>query len=99
MHYSMDEIKKKTSPIAREYGVKRMSLFGSYARGDADEDSDVDFYIERGALDGLIQYCAFVDALEDALGCHVDVVTTGIRDKAFLDEIAGEGILLYEANG
>lgn len=96
MRYSIDEIKNRTTPIAKAYGIGRMSLFGSYARGEANDDSDVDLYIERGKLKSLLQYFAFVDELEDALECHVDVVTTGIEDKQFLSGIMQEGVLLYE---
>lgn len=73
-----------------------MSLFGSYARGEAKDNSDVDLYIERGRLRSLLQYFAFIDELESVLECHVDVVTTGIEDKQFLAAIMKEGILLYE---
>ena len=73
-----------------------MSLFGSYARGEAKNDSDVDLYIERGKLKSLLQYFAFIDELEKVLNCHVDVVTTGIEDKKFLSAIMREGVLLYE---
>lgn len=96
MRYTINEIKSKTIPIAKAYGIGRMCLFGSYARGEAKEDSDVDLYIERGRLKSLIQYFAFIDDLENVLGCHVDVVTTGIEDKKFLSLIIKEGVLLYE---
>lgn len=48
-----------------------MSLFGSYARGEANDDSDVDLYIERGRLKSLIQYFAFIDELENGLDCQL----------------------------
>lgn len=96
MIYTIEEIKDKTIPIAKAYGISRMSLFGSYARGEAKDSSDVDFYIDRGKLSNLLQYFAFVDELENALHCHVDVVTTGIEDKQFLSAIMQEGVLLYE---
>lgn len=96
MRYTINEIKNKTTPIAKAYGIGRMSLFGSYARGEAKEDSDIDLYIERGRLKSLLQYFAFIDELEDVLNCHVDVVTTGIEDKQFLSAIMKEGVLLYE---
>lgn len=96
MRYTINEIKDKTTPIAKAYGIGRMSLFGSYARGEAKENSDVDLYIDRGKLRSLLQYFAFVDELENALECHVDVVTTGIEDKEFLSAIMQEGVLLYE---
>jgi predicted nucleotidyltransferase len=96
MCYTVSEIREKAVPIAKEYGIKQMSLFGSYARGDANDESDVDIYIEKGRLSSLIRYFMFVADLEKALQCHVDVVTTGIEDREFLDRIKGEGVLLYE---
>lgn len=96
MCYTVEEIKTKTIPIAKAYGVSKMSLFGSYARGEANDDSDVDLYIDKGRLKSLLQYFSFIDELEKNLGCHVDVVTTGIEDRSFLESITKEGILLYE---
>ena len=95
MIYDIETIRAKTIPIAKKYGVKRMALFGSYARGEADDKSDVDILIERGKIVG-IQYFGFVYDLEDELGCHVDVVTTGISDKKFLAAIKQDEVLLYE---
>ena len=37
MIYTIDEIRRKVVPIAKKYGVKKLSLFGSYARGEADD--------------------------------------------------------------
>lgn len=96
MRYTINEIKSKTTPIAKAYGIGRRSLFDSYARGEAKDDSDVDLYIERGRLKSLLQYFAFVDELENVLNCHVDVVTTGIEDKQFLSAIMQERVLLHE---
>ena len=95
MIYDIETIRAKTIPIAKKYGVRRMSLFGSYARGEADDESDVDILIDRGAMRGMIKYFGFVYDLEDELGCHVDVVTTGISDKEFLTEIKQDEVLLY----
>ncbi|MBQ9390494.1 MAG: nucleotidyltransferase domain-containing protein [Synergistaceae bacterium] len=95
MLFTVDEIKRRIIPKAKSYGVKSVSLFGSYARGEADDLSDVDILIDRGKLSGLLQYFSFVNELEDALGCHVDVVTGGINDRDFLDAIKQEGVLLY----
>ena len=96
MCYTVSEIKEKTVPIAQEFGIKRMFLFGSYARGEANDNSDVDIYIDKGKLKSLIRYFMFVEELEKELGCHVDVVTTGIRDEKYLKSIASEGVMLYE---
>ena len=52
--------------------------------------------IERGRLKGMIRYFSFVHDLENELGCHVDVVTSGISDKEFLAQIKRDEVLLYE---
>lgn len=96
MCYTIEEIRNKTVSIARKHGVSRMCLFGSYARGEANDESDVDIFVDKGKMTSLIKYMAFVYDLESALDCHVDVVTTGIKDKMFLGHIQSEGVLLYE---
>lgn len=96
MCYTIDDIKKKTVPIAKKHGISRMCLFGSYARGEATDDSDVDIYVDKGRMNSLLKYNSFVCELEDTLLCHVDVVTTNITDKVFLNAIISEGVLLYE---
>ncbi|MDO5325398.1 MAG: nucleotidyltransferase domain-containing protein [Clostridia bacterium] len=97
MCFTMDEIIQKSVPVAQKYGVKRLGLFGSYARGEAKEESDLDFLINEGNMRGLIQYMSFVNDLEDAFGCHVDVVMDGIRDQEFLNAIKKDEVVLYEA--
>ena len=65
--YSIEELRNIVSPIARAHGVASVSLFGSYAKGLADANSDVDLKIEKGALRSLFQLCGFWLAIEDAL--------------------------------
>ena len=97
MKLSLEEIRRRAVPIARRYGIRRMGLFGSYARGEAHDDSDLDFIISAGQLRGLIQYYGLVYDLEDAFQRHVDVVTDGIEDQAFLNRIRQDEVVLYEA--
>jgi len=48
--YTLDEIKTKVSDTARQYGVKKVYLFGSYACGKARAGSDIDICIEKDML-------------------------------------------------
>ena len=82
--------------LARYHGEYAL-LIGSYARGEAGENSDLDFLISTGEMRGLLQYMGFVLDLEDVFGCHVDVVTDGIEDQAFLNAIKKDEVVLYEA--
>ncbi len=96
MCYTLEEIKERTTPIAVSYGIQSLGVFGSYARSEATDESDVDICVEKGELRNLFQYFAFVQELEKALGCHVDVVTTEIEDRDFLKRVFKERVLLYE---
>lgn len=95
MIYTIEEIKNKSVPIFKRYGVKSLSLFGSYARNEADENSDLDFCIEKGELKGLFQYYSLINELEDSFQCHVDLITTGVGDKEFLKQIREDEVILY----
>jgi hypothetical protein len=60
--------------LRAEYGVSRIGLFGSVARGEADESSDVDIIVEFERPVGL-QFVELADYLEDLLGRDVDLLT------------------------
>ena len=46
--YTVDEIKNIVTPIAKEYGIDSLYLFGSYSRGSANDKSDIDLHIDKG---------------------------------------------------
>ena len=96
--FSTEELKSIVTPIAKEYGVKKIYLFGSTARGDDNEESDYDFCIERGKIDCVFRLSAFYRDLSNAIGSDIDVVTTkgAERKPEFLKTIMAEGIVLYE---
>lgn len=97
MRYSVEEIKAIVAALAARYGADRIYLFGSYARGDADEDSDIDLRIDKGSIRGL-QMGGLAADLEDALGMTVDLIPTGSLDSNFLRSISDDEVLLYEAS-
>ena len=45
MVYTLDEIRRRVQPVAEKCHLKAVYVFGSYARGDAREDSDVDLLV------------------------------------------------------
>ncbi|MCL2828887.1 MAG: nucleotidyltransferase domain-containing protein [Oscillospiraceae bacterium] len=73
--YTIEEIHAILKPIADKYDVTEMYLFGSYARSEADEKSDIDFAVqdEGTKLMGMAFY-GFQEELEDAFGCSVDLI-------------------------
>ena len=96
MRYTVDKIKEIVAALAAPYGADRIYLFGSYARGDADKDSNIDLRIDKGAIRGL-QMGGLAADLEDALGIPVDLVPTRSLDSKFLISISDDEVLLYEA--
>lgn len=94
--YTIEEIKTIVEPIARKYGVERVYLFGSYARGDVNENSDLDLRIDKGSLKGMFALCGLYTEIEEALQMKVDILTTGSLEDDFLRRIRKEEVLLYE---
>ena len=92
---SVSDIRAIVDPIARAYGAERIFLFGSYARGEATPESDIDLRIDKGTIRGL-RFAGLLGDLEDALGKHVDLISTNGMDEAFRRSIAREEVLLYE---
>jgi len=80
--YRAVEIQKIVSPIAAKYGVNRVYLFGSYARGENTPRSDVDLRIGKGDVRGL-QMAFLLSDLEDALRLPVDLLSTNALDASF----------------
>ena len=96
MVYTVEQIKRITVPIARSYGVKSLSLFGSYARGEATDSSDVDLIVDCGdSIRSAFQMGGFYADLSEGLGKELDLVTTDHRDKAFLGRIERDQLRLY----
>ena len=96
--YTINDIRQKINSIAVEYGVERIYLFGSYARGGNSTSNDLDFRIDRGRVKGLLQLGALYSDLEAMFGMPVDVVTTDSLDEAFLDTIKDEEVLVYDSH-
>jgi predicted nucleotidyltransferase len=62
----------------QEFGVKRIGLFGSYARGDVRDESDIDIVVEIEKPD-LFYLIGIKQAIEEALGNKVDIIR--LREK------------------
>ena len=68
--------------IAARYGAYNVRIFGSVARGEADEQSDIDLLVNMEPGRSLLDLCGLLIDLEELLGRKVDVVTEkGLRDR------------------
>ncbi len=68
--------------LATKYGASDVRIFGSVARGDATEGSDLDLLVKFEAGRSLLDHAGLVGALEDLLGMRVDVIDEeGMRPR------------------
>ena len=94
---SQEDIRYHVVSLSEQYGAAKVSLFGSYARGEANEDSDIDILLEKGDIKGL-QVLDFQEDLARRLDRPVDVVTTAGASERFLAKIRQDEVVLYEAS-
>lgn len=96
MKLTFEEIKNRSIPIAIKHGVNSLGIFGSYARNDATESSDLDFIMDDGNVNSLTKYFSLINDLENEFKCHVDLVSSLSYNKEFLSKIEKDVILIYE---
>ena len=70
---TLENIVRLVKPIAEKYHVQEIYLFGSYARGEADMDSDLDFLVYGGENFKLTMIFALAEDLREALNKRVEV--------------------------
>ena len=90
------EIQNKISPVLKEYGVKRASVFGSVSRGEDSPKSDVDIMISLGKPMGMFAYMNLIRKIEDRLGRKVDLVTENSINKFVRPYIQSDLKTIYE---
>lgn len=99
---SMDALKYLIRPVAKRYQIDKIYIFGSYARGEATSESDVDVLIETNNKGGLLAYYEILDSLEKRLGKKVDLVEqaaikrdTSRSGKRFRERVEKDKVLIY----
>ena len=108
--YSIQEIKKMINKILKKYNIDKAYIFGSYARGEATESSDIDIMIKKGNLTTLLELSKMAIEIEEKFKKNVDIVTEEsytddikhvqipsiIRAKEiFYNEVCKERVLIY----
>ncbi len=78
--------------IARRFGASDVRLFGSVARGDADETSDVDFVVRFESGRSLLDQGGLLMELRKLLGINVDVISEGALTGRFGQIVRREAV-------
>ena len=107
MIYTIDELREIITPIAQKYDIQAVYVFGSYARNEATEISDVDVLIQRSGskIVGWMIGALYED-LSEHLGKKLDLVTTETLEQEFtkkrtpwfVDSLLKERLLIYANN-
>jgi predicted nucleotidyltransferase len=97
---SIDEIKSYITPVVEKYPVEKVILFGSYARGDASEKSDVDLIVESGGKMWNRKIFALGGDLLEALPVRVDVydILEISNPSNMYENIRKDGVVIYDAS-
>ena len=105
--YTIEEIKHRITPVAEKYRLTAVYLFGSYARGNATAESDVDLLVDLSGtgIDTLFKLGGLYNDLETALETGIDLVTTDSIEQAtdlrsqkrFREAVRQERMMIYAA--
>lgn len=104
--YSIDEITRRITPVAQKYKLAAVYLFGSYARGEATANSDIDLLVDlTGSTVRGIVFGGLYNDLQEALGTDIDLVTvaslsypTERRSQiSFRESVKNERLKIYAA--
>lgn len=105
MIYTISEIKKCIEPIAEKYRLKAVYLFGSYARGEASDDSNIDILIDRegSTIKSAFDMGGLYEDLSSYLGKEIGLITlqtleqkhTQERSALFIQEVRSEMIKIW----
>lgn len=80
--------------LAAKHGIKNLRVFGSFARGEAKEDSDLDLLVELEPERSLLDRIGFLQDVEDLLGRKVDVVNERALHWYIRDRVLNEAVPL-----
>lgn len=85
----VEYIKEKVEPVVKKYNIPKIYLFGAYARGEATDESDIDFMFddEGSQIETLSDYYDLKKELENVLEKEVDVADIKEMKKTFLSRI------------
>lgn len=89
------DIREKAVRYLTAHGARRISLFGSYARGEAGSGSDLDILVEFSDRKSLLELVRLERELSEQLGVKVDLLTAKSISPFLLDRITRELEVIY----
>ena len=83
---TIKQIKERILPVLNKHHINEVYLFGSYARGEANNKSDIDIYCESGDIKTLIDQGFLEDELKESLNKDIDIIFIGSTMDDFFKE-------------
>jgi predicted nucleotidyltransferase len=106
MIYSLEQIRNLLVPIAIKYNLKGLWIFGSYARGEATDQSDIDIIIDytESNIHDFFDFAAIGNDFEEVTNKSVDLISTETLysqkmkqdDPKFVDKVSQEKVIVYD---
>jgi predicted nucleotidyltransferase len=90
-----EKLFKKIVSILIRYRVKKIAIFGSYARGEAKPESDIDILVEFSERKSLLDLVGIEQELTEALGVKADLLTEKSISPYLIDRIKKEMKVIY----
>jgi uncharacterized protein len=94
IHDLLEDKREEILEIALRHGAKNVRVFGSVARGEAGESSDIDILVEVGLNPSPWFPGGLIADLEELLGRRVDVVTVGALHPKIRERVLQEAVPL-----
>jgi predicted nucleotidyltransferase len=88
----LSSLKKMKGEVAKEYSVKRIGVFGSVARDEQTDQSDIDLLVEFSKPVGFVHFMQLEEFLSERLGNHVDLVTSDSLKPLIRQDVLSEVI-------
>jgi predicted nucleotidyltransferase len=108
MIYTIEQIKELSEPIAQKYKLAALWVFGSYARDEATEDSDIDFLMDDSdsLATNLLDFVDMTEEFKQILNKKIDLLTietlnapsTKRHYSKFINTVIKERLVIYEKN-
>ena len=93
---SREEIETALVSILGKYGVRKIGLFGSYARGEERTDSDLDVLVEFEKRKSLLTLVRIERELSDHIGVKVDLLTEEAISPYLVERIKADLKVIYQ---
>ena len=86
---------QRLAEVCEQYGVRALKIFGSFARGEATEESDIDLLVTFVRPVGFFKLVALERELSRLFGRRVDLVTEGALSPYIRDKVVMEARVIY----